>query len=245
MWKEDSYCENNNFPVKVIFSKFEMFQNMKTKNATFQVPLKREVPWSLSWNADLSADLSADPSDELSTADMRAIDMSDGLGLDVTAGLSADVSADLESSNISAAGEKSSGVCRSEMMVASVSSDLMVNNTQEGRVKKARRGPEHDGADPVHVSPGVKFKMRPPIKPASSFSIFVKQHKTALRKKGLNEDEAMNEAVKKWRNLSPAVKNKYQDKYLKMKASYEIKLKGFEDKIKVRKERFEQQKGTI
>ena len=53
----------------------------------------------------------------------------------------------------------------------------------------------------------------------------------------------MNEAVKKWRNLSPAVKNKYQDKYLKMKASYEIKLKGFEDKIKVRKERFEQQKG--
>ena len=231
MWKEDSYCENNNFPVKVIFSKFEMFQNMKTKNATVQVPLKREVPWSLSWNADLSADLSAD--------------MGAGLGSDVTAGSSADVSAGLVSSNISAAGKKSSGDCKSEMMVASVSSDLMVNNTQEGRVKKARRGPEHDGADPVHVSPGVKFKMRPPIKPASSFSIFVKQHKTALRKKGLNEDEAMNEAVKKWRNLSPAVKNKYQDKYLKMKASYEIKLKGFEYKIKVRKERFEQQKGTI
>ena len=80
MWKEDSYCENYNFPVnlKVIFSKFEMFQNTKTKNATFQVPVKREVPWSLSWNADLSADPSADSSDELSAADMRVVDMGAG-----------------------------------------------------------------------------------------------------------------------------------------------------------------------
>ena len=191
--------------MKVIFCKFEMFQNMKTKNAPFQVPVKKEVPWSLSWNADLSADFSV----QLSAGDVSAGD--------------------------------------------SVFSDLVVDSIEEVRRKKVRRGPEHGGTDPGHVSPekpestsasiDVKCKMRPPIKPASSFTIFVKQHKTALRKKGSSEDEAMNESVKKWRNLSPAVKNKYQDKYLKMKASYEIKLKGFEDKMKVRKERFEQQKG--
>ena len=80
----------------------------------------------------------------------------------------------------------------------------------------------------------MKGGLRPPKKPDSSFTLFVKQHRKTLSNKGLSLDEATEKAIKMWRNTSPAVKNKYQDKYEKLKTKYEADLVKYNKKLKKR-----------
>ena len=77
-----------------------------------------------------------------------------------------------------------------------------------------------------------KIKIKPPKKPDSSFTLYVKQHRNTLTKRGLSDDEALNKAVKAWRNTTTAVKNKYQNKYEKLKAKYDVDIRKYNEKIK-------------
>ena len=89
-----------------------------------------------------------------------------------------------------------------------------------------------------------KGKLKRPQKPVSSFAMFIKQHCDTLSKKGLTNDEATTKAVNMWRSTSPAVKNKYQSKYLRLKAKYEVDMNKYNEKIKKKKEQDERKEGV-
>ena len=88
-----------------------------------------------------------------------------------------------------------------------------------------------------------KGGLRPPKKPESSFTMFVRQHRKTLSKQGLSLDEATEKAIKMWRITSPIVKNKYQNKYEKLKTKYEADLVKHNEKLKKGKDRAEKKEG--
>ena len=72
---------------------------------------------------------------------------------------------------------------------------------------------------------------KPPKKPASNFMIFINEYRASFIKKGLSPEEASDKAVKLWNSSSPAVKNKYQSKYEKLKAEYDIRMTKYREGI--------------
>ena len=78
-------------------------------------------------------------------------------------------------------------------------------------------------------------KIKPPKKPDSSFTLYVKQHRDSLTKKGLSDDEALNKAVKAWRNTTAVVKNKYQKKYEKLNLNTMLTLESIMRKSRIMK----------
>ena len=74
-------------------------------------------------------------------------------------------------------------------------------------------------------------KSVPPVKPESSFMLFVADQRKNLVKKGFEEAEATLEAAKLWQTASCKVKKTYDDRRTKALIKYEARLVKYNELI--------------
>ena len=88
---------------------------------------------------------------------------------------------------------------------------------------------------PADGSETTKYReSRAPIKPKSSFSMFVADNRKMLIRKGLTTSEASSEASKMWQDASPDEKKAYDDKRTKAMIKYEERLVKYNESLKKR-----------
>ena len=221
------------------------------KRGTFCAPIKKAVPWSLAWNPGLTDLVTSPPTDTKTTTEVPA-----DPGIQKSEFWSRSSTSTATSAKIKAKLSCQTLPPPTSTVVAETAADS--SNTQFCNSNTTKDPPVPGPADKADalLDPSQaetsqlcltnkpnnkKTGLKPPRKPESNFMIFVREKRAALIKKGISPEEASDKAVKMWRISSPAVKDKYQGKYEKQKAKYEIDMVKYREKVQSKADR----KGTI
>ena len=224
-----------------------LFRN-NMKRATFSPPLKKDcsAPWSLTWNPGLAELAHTKPNtnmEVLVNPNIQSLSHSSSSSTSITvSNLSfnhqpplgqAVTNYQIQPPMVSTAAADDNAAklfiqknSREYKMPVTVADNVIQN--QDSASPNQSKPPNHSQKE----SSRRKISLKPPEKPVSNFTMFVNEHIAAFRKEGISYEEASQKAVKMWGVTSPVVKNRYQRKYEKLKAKYEIDNAKYLEKVK-------------
>lgn len=210
------------------------------KRSTFCAPLKKDIPWSLTWNSGL-AELGPQPTThtktDLDTPAHSKIQSSAKLSPISSYSTSAVTTSNLGIMTQTQSTTTSTFTADYNAAISNIQSCKDNTTMVPGHVAARADAPVNPSSQTKTSQLSLLTKsnnpkrVKPPKKPVSNFMIFVSEKRGALTKKGISPEEATNKAVQMWRISSPAVKDKYQRKYEQLKAKYEKDIAKFNEKL--------------
>ena len=217
------------------------------KRGTFCAPIKKAVPWSLAWNPGLTDLVTSPPTDTKTTTEVPA---DPGIQKSEFWSHSSSSTATVTSAKITAKLSCQTLPPPTSTVVAETAADSSniqfcnSNTTKDPPVPADKADALLDPSQAetsqlclTNKPNNQKTGLKPPRKPESNFMIFVREKRAALIKKGISPEKASDKAVRMWRISSPAVKDKYQGKYEKQKAKYEIDMVKYREKVQSKADR--------